>query len=233
MDMSWKSLLGGAVAVLLAVPTAGDAAPDTQWPSYGNDPGGRRYADVDQITADNVAELDIAWTYRSGDLGAGFASGERMAFEATPILLDGTLYLSTPYGQVHAVDAVTGRQVWRFDAELANDQHYSENTSRGVSAWRNPDAAAGEPCALRIFVGTLDARLIALDAATGTPCPDFGAPSRSSNPARSSERAMAPGTVDLNENSTGSTAASAPPATPASSGAAGRWWYSSTRTTCC
>jgi quinoprotein glucose dehydrogenase len=200
MDMSWKSLLGGAVAVLLAVPTAGDAAPDTQWPSYGNDPGGRRYADVDQITADNVAELDIAWTYRTGDLGAGFASGERMAFEATPILLDGTLYLSTPYGQVHAVDAVTGRQVWRFDAELANDQHYSENTSRGVSAWRNPDATAGEPCALRIFVGTLDARLIALDAATGTPCPDFGAPSRSSNPARSSERAMAPGTVDLNEN---------------------------------
>ncbi len=90
-----------------------------------------------------------------------------MAFEATPILIDGVLYVSTPYGHVHAIKAATGEAVWQFDAHLPNDRSYSENTSRGVSAWRDPDAAAGAPCALRILFGTLDARLIALDAKTG------------------------------------------------------------------
>ncbi|MEQ8858000.1 MAG: pyrroloquinoline quinone-dependent dehydrogenase [Pseudomonadales bacterium] len=159
------------------------AAPDTQWPAWGNDPGGARYAEVNQITPANVAGLDVAWTYRTGDLGEGFPSRERMAFEATPILIDGVLYLSTPYGQVHAVDAATGERLWRYDAGLPQDRHYSENTSRGVSAWRDARAPVGATCSLRIFFGTLDARLIALDAASGEPCPGFG-----SN-----------GAVDLNE----------------------------------
>jgi len=158
---------------------------DTEWPTYGNDPGGSRYAPVTQIDRGNVTRLELAWTYRTGDLGNDFPSGRRMAHEATPILLNGLLYVSTPYGRVHAIDAASGEGIWQFDAQLPNDRHYSENTSRGVSAWRDPDAAPNSTCAVRIFVGTLDARLISLDAATGTPCKDFGAS----------------GTVDLNEGS--------------------------------
>jgi quinoprotein glucose dehydrogenase len=171
--------------VILWAVAAAAAAPDTEWPSYGNDPGGSRYVALDQIDADNVADLEIAWTYRTGDLGEGYPSRSRMAFEATPILLEGVLYLSTPYGQVHAVDAASGRRLWRFDPEVPKDRHYAENTSRGVSAWRDPEVPADAPCALRIVFGTLDARLVALDAATGTPCEGFGRN----------------GAVDLNEGS--------------------------------
>ncbi|HEX7047604.1 MAG TPA: pyrroloquinoline quinone-dependent dehydrogenase [Gammaproteobacteria bacterium] len=159
--------------LLLAVTPASSTLPNTEWPSYGNDPGGSRYAPLTQITAENVAQLDIAWTYRTGANGEGFPDREDSAFEATPILVDGTLYLSTPYGQVHAIDPATGERRWMFDPQIEK-QHYSENTSRGVSAWRDPTAKPNASCALRIFIGTLDARLIALDGATGKPCEDFG-----------------------------------------------------------
>ena len=163
-----------SVSPLWATPALAANASDTEWPTYGNDAGGSRYADVDQITPSNVAELVRAWTYRTGDLGDGFPSRERMAFEATPILLNGVLYLSTPYGQVHAVSAATGEGLWRYDPDLSKDRRYAENTSRGVSAWRDPNAPVDARCALRILFGTLGARLVALDAATGTPCNDFG-----------------------------------------------------------
>ncbi|HEX7038204.1 MAG TPA: pyrroloquinoline quinone-dependent dehydrogenase [Pseudomonadales bacterium] len=181
----WERPSAAILAALLAAAAVADTPTDTEWPFYGNDPGGSRYVELDQITPDNVADLELAWTYRTGDFGDDIPSRERMAFEATPILLDGVLYVSTPYGQVHAIDAGSGEGIWRFDPKLPNDRHYSENTSRGVSAWRDPDAPAGAPCALRILYGTLDARLIALDAATGAPCAGFGVN----------------GTVDLNEGS--------------------------------
>ena len=164
------------VFVTSAIPLgawAADAA-HSQWPTYGNDPGGTRYAPLTQVTRGNVAQLTQVWSYRTGDLGEGFPSAKRMAFEATPILIEGVLYVSTPYDHVHAIKAATGEALWQFDAHLPNDRSYSENTSRGVSAWRDPAAAPGTPCALRILYGTLDARLIALDAKTGLPCADFG-----------------------------------------------------------
>src|SRR4030095_12167059 len=166
-----------------AVAQATDDA-DTQWPTYGNDPGRSRDAQCDQIDGTNVTKLVPVWTYRTGDLGEGYPSARRAAFEATPILIDSALYFSTPYGDVHAVDAASGERLWHFDAQLPNDRKYAENASRGVSAWRDAERRDG-PCALRIFVGTLDARLIALDGATGERCADFG-----SN-----------GTVDLNVGS--------------------------------
>ena len=175
------------VFIAIAIPLGAWAADgtDSEWPTYGNDPGGTRYAPLTQVTRANVAQLTQVWSYRTGDLGEGFPSSERMAFEATPILVDGVLYVSTPYGQVHAINPSSGERLWQFDAHLSKDRHYDENTSRGVSAWRDADAAVGTPCALRILFGTLDARLIALDAKTGLACADFGKQ----------------GTVDLNEGS--------------------------------
>lgn len=144
----------------------------SQWSWYGGDPGGSRSSDLSQIDKDNVAELEVAWTYRTGELGKNFKRADKMAFEATPILVDNLLYLSTPTDIVIALDPLTGEERWRFDPKIPRDVGYSEATSRGVSFWR--DRGKSEVCPLRIFVGTLDARLIALDGKTGKLCPDFG-----------------------------------------------------------
>jgi quinoprotein glucose dehydrogenase len=89
-------------------------------------------------------------------------------------LIEGKLFLSTPYDHVIALSAVTGAKLWEFDPKLEHPYGFSEVTSRGVSAWRDASAKSGKPCALRILIGTLDARLIALDGETGKPCKDFG-----------------------------------------------------------
>jgi quinoprotein glucose dehydrogenase len=99
---------------------------------------------------------------------------QKAAFEATPILADGKLFLSTPYDHVIALNPETGAKLWEFDPKLELPYGSSEVTSRGVSAWAEPRAKNGKACALRVFVGTLDARLIALDGVTGKPCSDFG-----------------------------------------------------------
>ena len=106
--------------------------------------------------------------------GEGFASRDKMAFEATPILAQGRLYLSTPLDTVIALDPATGEEIWRHDPGIDRTRRYAEATSRGVSSWRDAGAAPDAPCAHRIFVGTLDGRLIALDGSTGRPCADFG-----------------------------------------------------------
>jgi quinoprotein glucose dehydrogenase len=163
--------------VLLSLVSVAAAQPadDAGWPTYGNDPGGARYSRAAQIDRSNVAQLQVAWTYRTGALGRSAALDRKAAFEATPILVDGVLYLSTPYNHVIALDARTGARRWEYDPALDLSHGYSEVTSRGVAAWRDPAAAPGQPCRTRIFTGTIDARLIALDGDTGTPCAGFGA----------------------------------------------------------
>jgi quinoprotein glucose dehydrogenase len=159
-----------------------DAAPshrrlpdnDPQWQSYGGDAGGTRHAAAKQITPKNVSELEIAWTFRTGELGSGFVSAHKLSFESTPILVGDTLYLSTPTNIVFALDAATGKFRWRHDPKIPRHVHYSEATSRGVSWWADSAAEPNAPCSQRIFMGTLDARLIALDARTGARCMDFG-----------------------------------------------------------
>lgn len=151
----------------------GFAAFGADWQFYGGDPGGSRFSSLDDIDRSNVTRLQQAWRYRTGDLGEGYPSAQRMSFEATPILVDGTLYFSTPYGQIHAVDAATGKAIWKFEARPPKDSRYSENTSRGVSYWSDAEAPDGH-CKARIFFGTQDARMLALDALDGTPCLGFG-----------------------------------------------------------
>lgn len=158
----------------LGAPQSKPRTVEAGWATYSNDPGGTRYSTAKQIDKGNVAQLKVAWTFRTGAFPHNEDLDHKYAFEATPILLDGTLYLSTPYDHVIALNAATGAKLWEYDAKLELPYGASEVTSRGVSAWRDPSAKSGKPCALRIFIGTLDARLIALDGATGKPCADFG-----------------------------------------------------------
>ena len=142
---------------------------DGEWPAYGRDPGGSRYSPLKQIDRSNVKTLRAAWTYRTGATAAKGRSVNNAAFEATPILVDGTLYLSTPFNRVIALDPANGSERWSYDPKVDLSKHYSEVTSRGVSSWS--DARTGKR---RIYVGTIDARLIALDAANGEPSKEFG-----------------------------------------------------------
>ena len=148
--------------------------PEAGWPTYGNDPGGTRYSPASQIDRTNVARLKVAWTYRTGANDAPTRLLKKAAFEATPILVNDILFLSTPYNHVIALDAQSGAKLWEYDPHVNVQRNYSEVASRGVSAWRDTKAKSGQPCSLRIFAGTLDARLLALDAISGKPCSDFG-----------------------------------------------------------
>src|SRR6476469_9188322 len=151
------------------------AAPDPGWPSYGGDPGGMRYSLARQINRGNVSRLIPAWTYRTGALDTKTEMVRKAAFEATPILVENRLVLTTPYDHVIALDPVRGARLWEFDPQVDLGREYSEVTSRGVSAWVDPRLDRGQGCRLRIFVGTLDGRLVALDGETGRPCAGFGA----------------------------------------------------------
>jgi len=151
----------------------GDVPGLWEWPHYGNDSGGTRYSSLAQIDRANVAQLRVAWTYRAGEAGGAPPYGH-IAFEATPLMVDGMLFLSTPYNRVIALDPETGGERWAYDPKVDRARRRAIVTSRGVSTWLDPGATPGSPCRRRIFVATIDARLIALDAADGMPCASFG-----------------------------------------------------------
>jgi quinoprotein glucose dehydrogenase len=156
-------------ATSFSSPLAAQAA--GEWTAYGRDAAGTRSSPLTQITPANVSRLAPAWTYRTGE----FARAEdRTRFEATPLMVDGTLYLSTPFGRAIALDPVTGRERWSYDAHVDANSGFGDPASRGVSTWVDPQARPGAPCRRRIYLPTLDARIIALDSRTGTPCRGFG-----------------------------------------------------------
>jgi quinoprotein glucose dehydrogenase len=129
-----------------------------------------------QINDKNVNQLQLAWTYQTGELQsyAGTSAASKAAFEATPIMIGGTLYFSTPSCKVFAIDAAKGTEKWSYDPKVNLRDSYSEITSRGVATW----PAAGDQLNVgvkrRIFFGTIDGRLICLDAETGQLVSSFG-----------------------------------------------------------
>ena len=148
--------------------------PKVEWPHYGGDAGGNRFSPLTQIDKRNVGRLEVAWEYHTGDVSDGKDGRPWSAFEATPIVVDGVMYLSTPFSRVVALDAQTGKPIWRFDPRADLRAPPDGLVNRGVSLWIDANRAEGERCRKRIFVATIDARLIALDATTGAPCAEFG-----------------------------------------------------------
>ncbi|HVS94979.1 MAG TPA: pyrroloquinoline quinone-dependent dehydrogenase [Puia sp.] len=167
-----KKYPGWLLSALLSVPVVAAAQTSAgSWAYYGQDAGGMRYTSLDQINERTVHSLKPVWTYRTGELKKyeGNHAIEKAAFETTPILIGRTLYLSTPSDRVIAVDAATGREEWVYDPGVDLLEDHSEISNRGVAAW-----PAGAAKADRIFIGTIDGRLIALDAADGRPVAGFG-----------------------------------------------------------
>jgi quinoprotein glucose dehydrogenase len=144
------------------------------WSANGRDPQGTRYSPAAEITRQNVSRLAVAWTYRTGETDPRFKTAKPTAFEATPLVVDQTMYLGTPLGRVIALDAATGRERWVFDPKIERTVRYGDFASRGVSTWVDDAAPAGASCRRRIFVATAQSQLFALDAHDGRPCAGFG-----------------------------------------------------------
>src|SRR5262245_31611535 len=173
--MSSSRIALAAALALLSTRAAGQVA---DWPVTEGAPGGGRYSPLTEITRENAARLRVAWTYRHGDFWEGsfpLPVNRGSAFESTPIVIDGRLFFTTPRNRVIALDPETGRELWRFDPGLERGRAYANMwINRGVAYWRG-EGEADAACERRVFLATLDARLIALDAATGAPCLGFGA----------------------------------------------------------
>ncbi|HEX4769381.1 MAG TPA: pyrroloquinoline quinone-dependent dehydrogenase [Bryobacteraceae bacterium] len=155
-----------AFAALAAV-----ACGQNDWPVYGHDPGGMRFSPLDQINVTNVNQLHRAWTYHTGEhpSSSGPRGQRQIAFETTPLVVNGVLYVSTPANRIVALDPVSGRQLWTFDPQANTVGPPKYRAHRGVACWPGD---AHTPA--RILFGTLDGRLIALNAQTGRKTPAFG-----------------------------------------------------------
>jgi len=143
-----------------------------EWRFYGGDAGGTRSSPLKQINRHNVGSLKRAWTYHMGEVDRGSNETDRhhiAPFESTPIMIDGALYFSTPSNRVIALDAETGKEIWRFDPQAGRAGPRQFFQHRGVAYWHGKAEDHG-----RILYGTFDGRLIALDAKTGKPCREFG-----------------------------------------------------------
>src|SRR5258707_7136058 len=146
--------------------------PNGDWPAYGRDPGGSKFSPLSQIDKKNVANLKVAWTFHTGDMydagqhpGRG---GRSSALETTPLFVDGTLFLTTPFGRVIALDPETGKQKWAYDPKADIEAGYGDFTNRGVATWVDP--VSKKPF---LYVATIVARLIAIDAVTVQPAEGF------------------------------------------------------------
>lgn len=169
-------LLRAGIALLLLGP-AQLTARDAQWLHYGGDPGGRHYSSATAITRDNVSELDVAWIHRSGDIKRYGDEMENTSTQSTPILLPAaageSLVYCTPFNRVIALDPGSGAQRWEFDPEIdrRGDRPFR---CRGVSYATALSTPADAHCHHRIYMGTHDRSLWAIDAMDGRPCRNFG-----------------------------------------------------------
>ncbi len=173
-----------------AAPVAADAdVKPSDWTDWGQGPQGNRFAAIDQINKDNVAQLAVAWTAHTGDIPQSTGAGAED--QNTPQQIGDSLYVCTAYGKVLSLDVDTGAEKWKFDPQgkapnwqrcrglgyfdgnadaMAASRSFNQSVA-AVSPAANADAAA---CTRRLFLPTIDARLIALDLASGKPCADFG-----------------------------------------------------------
>ncbi|HEX7011204.1 MAG TPA: membrane-bound PQQ-dependent dehydrogenase, glucose/quinate/shikimate family [Steroidobacteraceae bacterium] len=149
-----------------------DAPVDEDWAAYGRSNAATRYSPLRQIHRENVRQLARAWVYRTGDMPV---EGEKKwGAETTPLKIGERLYLCSAMNKLIALDAASGKELWKYDPHVSKEHIPYTAACRGVAFYEAPQLAADAPCKRRIIEGTLDARLIAVDAADGEPCADFG-----------------------------------------------------------
>ena len=175
MTVQGRAALACAAVCVLLVSRA-DADDGKGWGYFGGTSGGTRYSTTRQIDKTNVDQLEVAWRYSTGEMRRrGQELIANSSTQTTPILVDGNLVFCTPFNRIVALDPASGRERWVYDANPRLDYKIPyQYLCRGVSQWRDPQAVAGAACATRIFMGTNDSRIVAVDSRTGRPCADFG-----------------------------------------------------------
>ncbi|MGA2984220.1 MAG: pyrroloquinoline quinone-dependent dehydrogenase [Terriglobia bacterium] len=169
-SFSSLSLLRGRLAVTFAIAaliSLSGIATAQEWPNYGGDLGGTKYSALAQINRQNVKGLKVAWTYHTGDVSDGTTYNYKSTFECTPLVVDGVMYITTPFSRVIALDPESGKALWTFDPDLDKDRPINLFISRGPAFWQKGKEK-------RVIIGTLDGRLIALNALDGKPIQSFG-----------------------------------------------------------
>ncbi len=170
-----KALASFALILILA----SAAAAEEGWPTWGGPPGASKYSSLDQINRDNVKDLEVAWTHRTGDFEGPMAVfGNSFGLQAVPILLPeeagGYLVLCNPFWRVIALDPTTGEVQWEMDPIIEKGQRGLQYKCHGVAQFHDTEAAPGSMCEYSIINATGDRRIFKMDARNGDPCPDFG-----------------------------------------------------------
>jgi len=139
-----------------------------EWRYYGGDPGGMRYSKLDQVNKKNVGRLAVTWIYDTNDYSDGTgASVTRSGFEATPLVVGNTMYVTTAFSRLIALRAETGELLWVFDPKIDRAMRANLFINRGATYWSNGNKSA-------VFFGDLEGRLWAVNAETGKREPEFG-----------------------------------------------------------
>jgi quinoprotein glucose dehydrogenase len=182
MTLARSALVVLATAALcspIAAAQPGSVASDgTQaWYTFTGQLNAQKYATADQITPDNVGRLQKAWEVHTGDLSDGKSKGDVPAsdWSATPLFVNDTIYVSTPFYRVFALAPDTGKVKWIFDSKTKlEDPTQSELKTRGVAYWQAENPVAGTPCQKVVYLGVPDGHLYAIDADSGQACSGFG-----------------------------------------------------------
>ncbi|UPY96487.1 membrane-bound PQQ-dependent dehydrogenase, glucose/quinate/shikimate family [Pectobacterium sp. 21LCBS03] len=196
LALAFVATVAGMFVPHAPVPSSGDQLPlvpvkpgeeQQNWSNYGNTSGASRFVALDQVTRDNVKDLQVAWTYRTGDVpqspGGGGAEDQQ-----TPLQVGNRLFLCTPHNNIIAVDATSGEQLWKTEigahqkkwmrcrglAYFDATQPLAQPVVPGSTPVAQVSVPAGAVCQRRILMNSVTPELIAVDADTGAFCPDFG-----------------------------------------------------------
>jgi len=145
------------------------------WATFNGDLRAQKYSPADQITPENVGDLEQVWEYHTGDVSDGSGDIPTSVWSATPLFVNDTLYLGTPFYRIIALEPDTGEEKWTYDPKArleALTQPAMKN--RGVAYWQADEPADGEACQKIVYIGTMDAKLHGVDADSGEPCAGFG-----------------------------------------------------------
>ncbi len=174
-----------AIGLALALALGAGAAPAQEWTTFNGDLRAQKFSALTDITPENVGDLTVAWRLHTGDVSDGVSRPTRMhgpagdvpptVWSATPLFVNDTLYLGTPFYRIFAVEPDTGAVRWTYDSHSALEALTQPDLkNRGVAYWAAATPVAGAPCQKRVYLGTMEATLHAVDADTGQRCADFG-----------------------------------------------------------
>ena len=163
-----------ATAILVMSTGVAAAANSQNWDTFNGDLQAQKYSSADQITPDNVGKLKKVWEVHTGDVSNGSGDKPMSVWSATPLFANDTVYVGTPFYRIFAIAPDTGKVKWTYDTHaVLKAETQPDLKSRGVAYWQAKDPVAGQPCQKIVYIGTMDAKLHAVDADTGKRCQGF------------------------------------------------------------